>query len=90
MERPATKETQTELHCATPGAGVLKEEEEESPEDQEEESFSAQDERPYQSQETLKMVPETKGQEEESPEGSPRRSGRTRREPARYVPARGK
>ena len=88
-EGPSTKETQTELHCATPGAGVLKEEEEESPEGQEEESFSAQDERPYQSQETPTKVPETKGPEEES-QWSPRRSGRTRREPARYVPARGK
>ena len=86
-EGPSTKETQTELHCATPGAGVLKEREEM---DQEEKShLSAQNERPYQPQETPKSVPETKGPEEES-QRSPRRSGRTRREPARYVPARGK
>ena len=90
-EGPATKETQTELHCTTPGAGVLKEGEEVSPEGQEEESpLEVQDERPYKPQETPTKVPWTKGQEEESPEGSSRRSGRTRREPACYVPARGR
>ena len=89
-EGPAAKGSQTDFHCITPRAGVLKEGEEMSPEESEEDSpLEEQEEKPYQLQEAPTTV-QTAESREGYQEGSPRRSKRTRREPARYVPARGR